>query len=240
MSGGYEEDEDYGDIVVYTGEGGREPGGSRQPFADQVLKRGNLGLHRSMTLGRPVRVIRGARLDSPYAPREGYRYDGLYRVEDAWTENRQGFRIWRFRMIREDDAPLPKPKAGTAPQPPPRTETTVQRIVRDTKVSQRVKKLHHFECQICGQTLETPSGRYAEAAHIRPLGRPHDGPDTEGNILCLCPNHHVLFDSGAISLLDDLSILGQSGELRTVSRHSIDVRYVQYHRRFYAEHLDAS
>ena len=31
-----------------------------------------------------MRVIRGFKLDSPYAPAEGYRYDGLYTVETAW------------------------------------------------------------------------------------------------------------------------------------------------------------
>ena len=30
---------------------------------------------------QPVRVIRGYKLHSPYAPLEGYRYDGLYTVE---------------------------------------------------------------------------------------------------------------------------------------------------------------
>ena len=31
-----------------------------------------------------MRVIRGFKLDSPHAPIEGYRYDGLYTVEKAW------------------------------------------------------------------------------------------------------------------------------------------------------------
>ncbi|MGY2075623.1 HNH endonuclease [Blastococcus sp. SYSU DS0828] len=31
-----------------------------------------------------------------------------------------------------------------------------------------------------------------------PLGRPHDGPTVVENVLCLYPNHHVLFDKGAI------------------------------------------
>ena len=34
----------------------------------------------------------------------------------------------------------------------------------------------------------------AIGAHIKDLGRPHNGPDTEENVLCLCPNHHALFD----------------------------------------------
>lgn len=36
---------------------------------------------RSTITNKPVRVIRGYKLDSPYAPSEGYRYDGLYTVE---------------------------------------------------------------------------------------------------------------------------------------------------------------
>lgn len=36
---------------------------------------------RSVETQNPVRVIRGFKLKSQYAPREGYRYDGLYTVE---------------------------------------------------------------------------------------------------------------------------------------------------------------
>lgn len=37
---------------------------------------GNLALSRSVESGKPVRVIRGYKLNSLYAPEEGYRYDG--------------------------------------------------------------------------------------------------------------------------------------------------------------------
>ena len=57
------------------------------------------------------------------------------------------------------------------------------------------------KCQICGMTLTIKDGKpYAEAHHIKPLGNPHNGPDVRGNILCVCPNHHVLLDYGAIKL----------------------------------------
>ena len=45
---------------------------------DQELTRGNLALSRSVETGNPVRVIRGYKLRSPFAPDEGYRYDGLF------------------------------------------------------------------------------------------------------------------------------------------------------------------
>src|SRR5215204_2647231 len=76
LSGGYEDDEDLGDEIVYTGHGGRDAESGRQ-VAHQRLARGNLALAYSSTEGLPVRVIRGATLDWVYAPRSGYRYDGL-------------------------------------------------------------------------------------------------------------------------------------------------------------------
>lgn len=79
-----------------------------------------------------------------------------------------------------------------------------------------------------------PAGPYSEAAHIRPLGAPHNGPDTEDNILCLCPNHHVLFDNGAISIADDLSLTGDdTSKLTVYENHLINHHYLAYHR----EHL---
>ena len=69
-----------------------------------------------------------------------------------------------------------------------------------------------------------------EGAHIRPLGAPHDGPDTPDNILCLCPNHHVLFDQGAFHLGDDLVLIGLGGRLRTIKGHTINPIHHAYHR----------
>jgi putative restriction endonuclease len=73
VSGGHEDDEDHGDEVVYTGHGGKDQKTSKQ-IHDQELTVGNLALARSQLEGLPVRVIRGAELDSPFAPPQGYRY----------------------------------------------------------------------------------------------------------------------------------------------------------------------
>jgi len=96
--------------------------------------------------------------------------------------------------------------------------------------SRRVKEIYDYTCQVCGTRLETPAGPYAEGAHIKPLGTPHNGPDIEANILCLCPNHHVLFDDGAIALTDDFGLLGIPGEPQLVLRHEIFLDFVSYHR----------
>ncbi|KIK62389.1 hypothetical protein GYMLUDRAFT_164905, partial [Collybiopsis luxurians FD-317 M1] len=46
----------------------------------------------------PVRVIRGHTLDSPYAPAQGYRYDGLYKVAKV-LRGKSGFLLCRFLFI---------------------------------------------------------------------------------------------------------------------------------------------
>ena len=65
-----------------------------------------------------------------------------------------------------------------------------------------------------------------------PLGKPHQGPDVEENCLCLCPNHHVQFDSGAISINpDSLAVIGLPGgeRLRVVAGHVPSRTHLEYH-----------
>ena len=234
LSGGYEDDRDFGDLILYTGEGGRDTSSGRQ-VADQALTRGNLALARNADQGLPVRVVRGANAGSEHAPARGYRYDGLFFVEDYWRERgSSGYFVWRFRLRREPPVAEPAPASPpTDAEPPQRRASTIQRIVRNTAMAQRVKELHDFRCQVCGTRLETVAGAYAEGAHVRPLGSPHDGPDSEDNILCLCPNHHVLFDRGGFAVADDLTLIGIEGRLRTVPGHSPGRQHLAYHRECY-------
>jgi putative restriction endonuclease len=100
LAGGYEDTQDFGDVIIYTGHGGRDATTGKQ-IAHQTLTRGNLALALNHAHDLPVRVIRGARQNSPYAPEVGYRYDGLYRVADYWCEpGSSGFNIWRFRLCK--------------------------------------------------------------------------------------------------------------------------------------------
>lgn len=240
LSGGYEDDQDFGDVIVYTGHGGNDPETGAQ-ISDQKLTRQNLALVVSCQEGRPVRVSRGARHRSKYSPVTGFRYDGLYRVDSYWSEaGRSGFLIWRFRIERIVDSenhhlesdPLAVPEGTTSPA---RRSGTVQRVVRNSAVGLYVKQLHEHQCQVCGIRLEIAGGFYSEAAHIRPLGQPHNGPDVISNVLCLCPNHHLLFDFGGITvtpIFEVVTLAGQQvvGELRRHPRHPIDADQLAYHR----------
>ncbi|MFG3696359.1 HNH endonuclease [Micromonospora sp. NPDC047620] len=121
--------------------------------------------------------------------------------------------------------------------PAKRRAVLTERIVRSTAVAERVKRLHGHRCQVCKTRLTTRYGFYSEAAHIRGLGRPHEGPDQDDNVLCLCPNHHVQFDAFAIFIDSDLVVRRTSdgekiGKLRLHPKHAIGPDHLQYHRRF--------
>src|SRR5215510_12818965 len=101
LAGGYEDVVDDGEEILYTGHGGRDEE-TRKQIGHQTLTKGNLALASNRVLGLPVRVIRGTLHRSPYSPASGYRYDGLYRVDDYWRERgRSGFFIWRFRLVKQ-------------------------------------------------------------------------------------------------------------------------------------------
>jgi hypothetical protein len=94
VSGGYVDDYDDFETILYTGQGGRDPVSGRQ-IKDQELTRGNKGLFNSMKFKYPVRVSRGYQVES--GPAKGYRYDGLYLVKSARIEHSvNGPMIWRF------------------------------------------------------------------------------------------------------------------------------------------------
>ncbi|KAI7740639.1 hypothetical protein M8C21_013887 [Ambrosia artemisiifolia] len=103
VSGGYEDDQDAGDVIIYTGHGGQDKF-SRQ--ADhQRLEGGNLAMERSMCYGLEVRVVRGFRYEGSPSGKV-YVYDGLYKVVDSWLEaGKSGFGVIKFKLVRMENQP---------------------------------------------------------------------------------------------------------------------------------------
>ena len=240
LNGGYEDDKDYGDEVVYTGHGGNDPATGRQ-IADQTLTVGNKALAKNSLDGLPVRVSRGWKEPHGFGPESGFRYDGLYRVVRYWSERgRSGFRIWRFLLRREDSAPAPwltraqtDDVNGTVSR-----ELITQRWIRNSATAQHVKQLNDFRCQLCGIQLQTAAGPYAEGANLRPVEHPHDGPDDPANILCVCPNDHIRLDAGGIVIMDDFTVVDRLdgrpiGKLLQVRGHRVDEKHIAYHRQLF-------
>lgn len=159
-------------------------------------------------------------------------------TEAGWDEYRRLRYVNAASQVvadKESSPSMPHPHQPEGNESPSRAEETTQRIIRSTAIADYVKRVHDYSCQACGTRLATPTGAYAEAAHIRALGRPHNGPDITANILCLCPNHHVLFDFGMLTISDDLTVVDHSsgvspGRLREIPEHRIDPQYLAYHR----------
>lgn len=101
-SGGYEDDEDHGETMIYTGHGGNNKADRRQ-VKDQKPEGGNLALLNSLKYKQPVRVIRGhSDIPTSQSPsKKIYSYDGLYQVVDQSLElGASGFKVFKFKLER--------------------------------------------------------------------------------------------------------------------------------------------
>ncbi|CAH9095151.1 unnamed protein product [Cuscuta epithymum] len=103
VSGCYEDDEDTGDVIIYTGHGGQNK--SYKHCGDQKLEGGNLAMERSMTYGIEVRVIRGFKYEGSVSGKV-YVYDGLYRIVDYWCDvGKSGFGVFKYKLVRFENQP---------------------------------------------------------------------------------------------------------------------------------------
>lgn len=126
-----------------------------------------------------------------------------------------------YRGLFENVPAAPAPVANDLDNTPARVKQTVYRKVRDTVMSRKIKRLYEFRCQVCGVRLVLEPGVfYAEAHHLQPLGGEHKGPDVNGNLICLCPNHHALFDFFAMPF--------NPAKLK-FNRHTLGKSFVNYH-----------
>uniref|UniRef100_A0A671YCI9 E3 ubiquitin-protein ligase UHRF n=1 Tax=Sparus aurata TaxID=8175 RepID=A0A671YCI9_SPAAU len=105
LAGGFEDEVDRGDEFTYTGSGGRDLSGNKrigEHSFDQTLTHMNRALalncdaplndkdgaeSKNWRAGKPVRVVRSSkgRRISKYAPEEGNRYDGIYKVQTPFS-----------------------------------------------------------------------------------------------------------------------------------------------------------
>jgi hypothetical protein len=266
LNGGYDDDEDHWHAIRYTG---ASPDADKDPQTKKLLRSqswsymDNAALRLSYERGYPIRVIRGYKGDPRYSPSDAYRYDGLYEITDVRTATSKSpapdgseIKVCQFDLRR-----LPEPvqtqtdlerqvvealeeldEQQDEERFPRSRRVRVRRLVRDTATAQRIKDLYDGGCQLCGLRLVGPDEKpYSEGAHIRPLGKPHHGPDVEPNILCLCPNCHVRLDIGAVVVDEDWSVVVQADVFGapllpklTVKRgHGVHPGYFRYHREYW-------
>jgi hypothetical protein len=103
LNGGYPDDQNFGDRIIYTGMGGQTHG--RQTEDQSFEQFANRALLRNLARRVPVRVIRGHKGDPERSPSTGYRYDGLYHVTRAWqgpgrTAETSTYQMCMFQLER--------------------------------------------------------------------------------------------------------------------------------------------
>ena len=236
LSGGYEDDIDELNYILYTGQGGQDKPGGKQVSNQEYIK-GNKGLVLSHKYKLPVRVTRGFQI--PNGPKKGYRYDGLYYVNKfERIIGKSGFYICRFHLSSEKEIEKLELELKETLKPDykraERIASTVNRLKRNVKLSEELKQLYGYKCQVCDVYLKTPSSAIAIGTHIKGLGKPHHGPDVIENMICLCPNHHEQFDDyGYYIDADTLEIKGLDGfEKKKIimnKKHKIEKEFLKYH-----------
>jgi len=89
-----------------------------------------------------------------------------------------------------------------------RPSLITSRLFRDRAFAKKIASAYDFACAMTGLKLINGGGRpEIEAAHIRPVGAEHHGPDSTRNGLALSRTFHWLFDRGVISIADDYKII---------------------------------
>ena len=236
LSGGYADDVDDWSYILYTGQGGQDAPGGKQ-IKDQQFTLGNRGLQLNKKYNLPVRVTRGFQIEK--GPEKGYRYDGLYYVTNfERVVGKEGYQICRFHLQRENSTSEEEIEQPTSPAD--RAPHTVNRIVRNVKFAEQIKEIYNNTCQVCNVFLKTPTDGLgiSVAAHIKGLGKPHNGPDIKENMLCLCPNHHAQFDSYSFYIdPENFQIVGldvfEGKPITRIKKHKIKAEYLEYHQAQY-------
>uniref|UniRef100_A0AAY4DSV2 E3 ubiquitin-protein ligase UHRF n=1 Tax=Denticeps clupeoides TaxID=299321 RepID=A0AAY4DSV2_9TELE len=192
LAGGFEDEVDRGDEFTYTGSGGRDLSGNKrigEHSFDQTLTHMNRALalncdaplndkdgaeSRNWRAGKPVRVVRSSkgRRISKYAPEEGNRYDGIYKVVKYWPEiGKCGFLVWRYLLRRDDMEPAPwtpegverSKKLGLKVQYPP---GYLEAMANKTKKMANVRGGTREMCEGTAEQVKVPGTKEAEAFQL--------------------------------------------------------------------------
>ncbi|KAI8996093.1 PUA-like domain-containing protein [Gaertneriomyces semiglobifer] len=96
---------DLGGVIIYQGPGFTSFCSQNQAFVDASRHPASKLIARACLDQRAFRLLRGANRASPYAPSEGFRYDGKYLCMLYWLEQHDRGLGWRFLFVRAPGEP---------------------------------------------------------------------------------------------------------------------------------------
>lgn len=158
------------------------------------------------------------------------KFEDIFFSVEGLGNGKWGIRNFILPDIKSNDVQEDIPNSEGVTQPERRL-TNYNRIVRDTALSNELKKLVGYQCQLCELHFPLPHGKsYIEGHHIKPLGQPYNGPDIKENILIVCPNCHVKCDYKLIEL--DLYIIKNN-------KQNINPEYIAFHNNEYKVKIES-
>lgn len=182
---------------------------------------------------------------------------GIFAAENAINEYLEVEELKRFDMRKEirRDQKTEKKKSPHKPKPSnvkpiSRVFVNAQRQIRDRRLVNYLKSIYEHKCIICGNALTVaPGGKlYSEAGHVKPVGKPFQGPDHESNVLIFCPNHHKAFDRGGVRIntstsRPSVSTIADEGnlngkEVEILPEHEFNFSYAEWHFNFFQQLYD--
>ena len=116
-------------------------------------------------------------------------------------------------------------------------DVELSRLVRSTYLSEKLKQAYDNCCQLCGTRLmKNINEAYSEAHHIRPYNKTHQGDDTIGNMVVLCPNCHSQFDNLYYAIHPNTKLVHSINEkdrfhlsnMEFIEGHNLDEKYLTY------------
>ncbi len=148
---------------------------------------------------------------------DGRHHESRLHQDDGSTN--RGLRQRAVREISDDDflaivgagCPAMDDSASDRPQ---RDLIKGDRLRRDPAFRAAVRRAYDSTCAFTDLRIVNGGGRAeVDAAHIRPVGDNHRGPDSVRNGLALSKTVHWLFDRGIVAVSDDYRILESPGRL---------------------------
>jgi len=116
-------------------------------------------------------------------------------------------------------------------------DVELSRLVRSTYLSEKLKQAYDNCCQLCGTRLmKNIKEAYSEVHHIRPYNKTHQGDDTIGNMVVLCPNCHSQFDNLYYAIHPNTKLVHSINEkdrfhlsnMEFIEGHNLDEKYLTY------------
>lgn len=132
---------------------------------------------------------------------------------------------------------IKKSRSLTGTLAPAKKEVHVTVTTRKQNIVSQLKQIYNDTCQICGERVEVGVNEFiSEVHHIKPLGG-HDGSDVIENMIVVWPNHHAMFDRGAITVDIKKRLVYHANQTHPlhrkawVQKHRISTEYIEYHDR---------